>query len=75
MRFEIAVVSCCATMILLNATCTLAVWSSEHEASRVPDGSHFTALTPFCGGGEEGEREVGRRREEMGGEVRRREGE
>ena len=27
--------------------CTLAVWSSEHEASRVLDGSHFIAFTPF----------------------------
>ena len=53
----------------------MAVWSSEHEASRVPDGSHFTALTPFYGGGEEGEREVGRRWKEIGGEERRREGE
>ena len=68
-------VSCCATLMLFIATCTLAVWSSEHEASRVPDGSHFTALTPFYGGGEEGEREVGRRQEEIGGEERRREGE
>ena len=24
-----------------------AVWSSEHEARRVPDGSHFTAFTPL----------------------------
>ena len=27
--------------------CTLAVWSSEDEASRVLDGSHFTAFTPI----------------------------
>ena len=27
--------------------CALAVWSSEHEASRVLDGSHFTAFIPF----------------------------
>ena len=27
--------------------CALAVWSSEHEASRVLDGSHFIAFTPF----------------------------
>ena len=32
---------------LCVCVCTLAVWSSEHEASRVLDGSHFTAFTPF----------------------------
>ena len=50
---------------------TLAVWSSEQEASRVPDGSHFTALTPFCGGREEGERETGEEEGGRGGERKR----
>ncbi len=27
---------------------TLAVWSSEHEARSVPEGSHLTTFTPFC---------------------------
>ena len=32
---------------LCVCVCTLAVWSLEHEASRVLDGSHFTVFTPF----------------------------
>ena len=41
---------------------TLAVWSSEQEANRVPEGSHLTVFTPFCGR-REGGREGGRREE------------